>query len=132
MPLAQTYQDAVLSWLFGTAFPAPPAQLWLALHSDEAPAAGNEIKGWAGGNRIRVATTDFSVAVGVAGGRQRSNNKAMMLGVHTAEQTVKAFGLWTDGTAGTLVLTGDVNPNGVIRAGDPPVFLVGDLILRVT
>ncbi|MCE2836703.1 MAG: hypothetical protein LW834_07045 [Cyanobium sp. 49614_E6] len=132
MALSQTNQDAVLSWLFGTAFPAPPAQLWLALHGDETPTAGSEIKGWSGGNRIRVVTTDFGTITTASGGRQRVNTRAFIFGVHTIEQAVKSFALWDATSAGNIQLIGDVNPNGVIRISDPPVFLAGDLSLRVT
>ena len=129
--LSQTTEDAVLSWLLGTAFPAPPAQLWLALHSDENPAAGNEIKGWAGGDRLRVSAADFGAAVNATGGgRQRSNNRALLLGAGSSAQLVKAFGLWDAATGGALLLSGDVGPDVTVAAGDPPVFLTGDLVLR--
>jgi len=132
MALSQLTEDAVLAWLLGTAFPAPPAQVWLALHSGPQPALGNEIKGWAGGDRIRVAASDFSAAANATGGgRERLNSKALLLGVHTSPQTVQSFGLWDAASGGNLLLAGDVNPDVTVTAGDPPVFLTGDLALRV-
>jgi hypothetical protein len=131
MALAQATEDAVLNWLLGTAFPAPPAQLWLALHSDGIPATGNEIKGWAGGDRVRIAAADFGpIGNAPGGGRERLNGRAILLGVHTATQTVKSFGLWDAATGGTLLLAGDVSPDCTITAGNPPCFFSGDLSLR--
>jgi hypothetical protein len=132
MALSQVTEDAVLNWLLGAPFPVPPAEVWLALHSDEAPALANEIKGWAGGDRIRVSSTDFTAAANAAaGGRERLNAKALLLGVHSATQVVKSFGLWDASTGGALLLAGDVGPDVTVQAGDPPVFLTGDLALRV-
>lgn len=131
MALAQATEDAVLNWLLGTAFPAPPAQLWLALHSDDAPASGNEIKGWAGGDRVRIAAADFGpIGHAPGGGRERVNARAILLGVHAATQTVKSFGLWDAPTGGNLLLSGDVTPDCTVAAGDPPCFFSGDLSLR--
>jgi hypothetical protein len=132
MALSQVTEDAVLDWLLGVPFPAPPREVWLALHSDQTPSLSNEIKGWAGGDRIRVSSTDFAaVANAAAGGRERLNAKALLLGIHGAAQTVKSFGLWDASTGGALLLAGDVGPDVTVRAGDPPVFLTGDLSLRV-
>jgi hypothetical protein len=132
MALSQVTEDAVLAWLLGTAFPAPPAQLWLALHSGAQPALGNEIKGWAGGDRIRVAAADFAAPqAAAAGGRERLNSKALLLGAHSSPQTVVSFGLWDAATGGQLLMAGDVSPDVTVKAGDPAVFLTGDLALRV-
>jgi len=132
MALSQVTEDAVLDWLLGVPFPAPPTEVWLALHSEDAPTLGNEIKGWAGGDRIRISAADFAaVANAAGGGRERLNAKALLLGIHSANQTVKAFGLWNASTGGALLLAGDVGPDVTVRAGDPPVFLTGDLSLRV-
>jgi len=132
MALSQLTEDSVLAWLLGTSFPAPPAQVWLALHSGAQPALGNEIKGWAGGDRIRVNSSDFAAAANAAaGGRERLNSKALLLGVHSSPQTVESFGLWDAATGGNLLIGGDVSPDATVKAGDPPVFLTGDLALRV-
>lgn len=122
----------MLAWLLGTAFPAAPAELWLALHHDDQPSAANEITGWAGGDRLRVSAADFSAPVdGSGGGRERRNSRALMLGARSSAQAVKSFGLWTAASGGTLLLSGDVGPDVTVAAGDPAVFLTGDLVLRV-
>jgi hypothetical protein len=132
MALSQLTSEAVLAWLLGTPFPEPPADAWLALHSDPEPDLGNEIKGWAGGDRIRVTAADFAAAQAAdASGRERLNSRALLLGIHISPQTVQSFGLWDAATDGNLLLGGDVNPVVTVNAGDPPVFLTGDLALRV-
>jgi hypothetical protein len=131
MSLSQVTEDAILNWLLGTPFPPPPREVWLALHSGDQPTLGNEIRGWAGGDRILLNRADFSLPTDVGTiGRERLNAKALMLGVHATAQTVKSFGLWDASTGGTLMLAGGVDPDVVVAAGDPPVFLTGDLSLR--
>jgi hypothetical protein len=131
MALAAATEDAMLSWVLGSPFPAPPGQVWLALHSDAVPSLSNEITGWAGGDRVRVTAADFTApANATGGGRERVNNKAMLLGIHRVTQTVKSFGLWDAATGGQLLLSGDVLPDVVVNAGDPPCFFSGDLSLR--
>jgi hypothetical protein len=99
MALAQVTEDAMLDWLLGTAFPAPPTEVWLALHRDAAPVAGNQINGWAGGDRVRLQPSDFTPASNASGGgRERVNARAVLLGVHATTQTVKSFGLWDAAT----------------------------------
>jgi hypothetical protein len=132
MALSQLTSEALLAWLLGTPFPEPPADAWLALHSGAQPDLGNEIKGWAGGDRIRVTAADFAAAhQGEMGCRERVNSRALLLGVHSSSQTVQSFGLWDAAIDGNLLLGGDVDPGVTVNAGDPPVFLTGDLALRV-
>lgn len=130
MALSEALEDALLGWVLGTPFPAPPTELWLSLHSAAVPAAGNQINGWTGGNRLRLAAADFAAATAApGGGRQRLNARALMLGVAAADQPVASFAIWTAATGGQLLLSGDVTPDVTVKAGDPPVFLVGDLAL---
>lgn len=121
----------MLSWVLGTPFPAPPSQAWLALHRDAEPSTANEITGWAGGDRVRVTAADFTApANAIGGGRERLNNKAILLGLHSLTQTVRSFALWDSAAGGQLLLSGDVSPDVVVAAGDPPCFFSGDLSLR--
>lgn len=132
MALAETLEDALLNWVFGTAFPPPPSQLWLSLHSDEEPSAGNEIVTWSGGSRLRVSGPDFAAATAApTGGRRRLNARALMLGSSPSSQAPRSFALWDAATGGTILITGDVAPDATVNAGDPPVFLTGDLAIEV-
>ena len=130
MALSQTLEDALLAWVLGTAFPAPPAALWLSLHSGAVPTGANQITGWSGGDRVQVQASDFAAATtATGGGRQRLNSRALMLGAHSSSQSVVSFALWDAATGGNLLLSGDVAPDVTVNAGDPPVFLSGDLAL---
>lgn len=132
MALSQTTEDAVLAWLLGTPFPEPPKEVWLALHSEPQPTAANEIVGWAGGDRLLVSAADFQAPENApGGGRQRINSRALLLGSHATRQAVKSFGLWTAARGGQLLIGGEVGPDAAVGAGDPPIFLTGDLSLRV-
>lgn len=131
MALSQTLEDALLGWVLGTPFPAPPSAIWLSLHSGEVPSAGNEIVTWNGGSRLRLTGPDFAAATTApTGGRQRLNARAFMLGASPSSQQVKSFALWDAASGGTILLTGDVVPDVTVNAGDPPVFLTGDLALQ--
>jgi len=130
MALSQTLEDALLAWVLGTAFPAPPTALWLSLHSGAVPTGANQITGWSGGDRVQVRASDFAAATtATGGGRQRLNSRALMLGAHSSSQSVVSFALWDAATGGNLLLSGDVAPDVTVNAGDPPVFLSGDLAL---
>lgn len=136
MALAQQTEDAILNWILGSPFPEPPKEIYLALHSGEQPALANEIKGWAGGDRLRVASADFraadNTAAGPGSGRERRNSRALMLGVHRQEQTVQSFGLWDAAVDGQLLIGGRLAAGAmVIAAGNPPLFLIDDLALQV-
>ena len=123
----------MLAWVLGTPFPAPPAQVWLALHSGAVPALGNELKGWAGGDRLKVSAADFTAPASAgASGRERRNSRALLLGAASGDQSAMSFGLWDSASGGNLILAGVIaNGTAVIKAGDPPVFLTGDLSLTV-
>ena len=131
MALSQDTEDALLAWLLGAPFPAPSAQTWLALHDGDQPAAVNEIKGWAGGDRLLISADDFSAPTAApGGGRQRVNTRALLLGVHSAAQTVRSFALWNAPVGGSFLVGGAVSPALTVQVGDPPVFLTGCLALR--
>lgn len=130
MALSQSLEDALLDWVLGTAFPAPPAALYLSLHNGAVPTSANQITGWAGGDRLQVKASDFAAATTAAtGGRQRLNSRALLLGAHSSSQSVVSFALWDAASGGNLLISGDVAPDVTVKAGDPPVFLGGDLAL---
>lgn len=130
MALSQALEDALLAWVLGSAFPAPPTALWLSLHNGPVPTLANQIGGWAGGDRLQLTAADFAAAsTAPEGGRQRLNARALMLGSQNAPQTVASFAIWDAATGGNLLLSGDVVPDATVNAGDPPVFLSGDLAL---
>ena len=131
MALAQTTEDAILAWLLGTTFPAPPAETWLSLHSDESVGLATQISSWSGGDRVRLTNADFGAVSSTGdGGRARVNIRALAFGSHTSDQTVRAFGLWDAASGGNLLLVGGIVPDVTIRAGDPPIFLTGDFELK--
>lgn len=130
MAVSEALQDALLAWVLGNPFPAPPTALWLSLHNAPVPTLGNQINGWAGGDRLQLTATDFAAASAAPeGGRQILNARALMLGPQMVPQTIASFAIWDAATGGNLVLSGDVVPDATVNPGDPPVFLSGDLAL---
>jgi hypothetical protein len=132
MALLQPLADPILAWLKGTTFAAAPAEIFMSLHSSEPPDAGNECTALMGG-RIRLTGADFdnpAPSVGVVA-REIKNTRALSFGTTTAAVTVKAFGLWSAATGGSMYMSGDVIPDVSLKLGDPSIFSVGDLVIRI-
>lgn len=132
--LRQYLQDAILNWLRGEAFPGPPATIYLSAHSAATASSGNEVSSAIGG-RLACTAADFAPPVWqndvVGGAREIVNRRAFVFEVATSTIEVKSFGLWTNESGGTLLLAGDVNPDVTVTEGDPLVFLMGDLVIRL-
>ena len=135
MALDRTIQDGLLDWLRGIAFPSPPAQLYLSLHSDTVASNGAEVSNDLGG-RIEVdqaflSTTRFLDGQ-TSGTRQIVNTRALITDLATAQVEVRSFAVWDAAVGGNRLLLGDVNPDVTVLEGDPAIFLQGDLSLRIT
>jgi hypothetical protein len=131
----QYLQDANLEWLRGNAFPPPPGQLWLSLHSSTTIDNSDEVSALVGG-RIQVLAAWFSVprwqdAV-VGGTRETTNNRSLIFDLATGTVEVRTFSLWDASLGGTQFLTGDVIPDVTVVEGDPVVLLTGSLLIRVS
>jgi len=127
--------SAALLWLLGEPFLAPPAGCFLALHFEEIPAAENQINGWAGGDRVLLRRDDFGNADpnyeytdgGITPARI-ANTRAIQFGVHANDQAPLSFALWDAATGGSIIFSGGLEDE-VLKAGNPPIFLVGELVL---
>lgn len=135
MALGQTIQDGVLNWLKGQAFPSPPAALYLGFHSDGLAAIEAEVSANLGG-RITVTGADFGNTRWLnnidGGTRELVNSRAFVTGLADAQVQVLSFALWSAVDGGFRYLRGTVNPVATVLAGDPAVFLQGDLSLRIS
>lgn len=130
MPLSAEHDEALLRWLLGTPFPAPPAALWMSLHRQPVPAAANEVKGWGGGDRIPVGPADFAAIQNATDtGKLMRNQRALLFGIHGTNQRLESFALWDASASGNLVAWGVLVTPLDLAAGDPPVFMTGQLVV---
>ncbi len=135
MALGQVIQDGVLNWLKGQAFPSPPSVLHLGFHSDALAAIEAEVSANLGG-RIAITGVDFGNTRWLnnidGGTRELVNSRAFVTGLADAQVQVLSFGLWSAASSGFRYLRGTVDPGVTVLAGDPAVFLQGDLSLRIS
>lgn len=137
MAFERTLATSILNWLLrNQAMPAPPSELWIALHSGSTPTVANEVTASVGG-RVRVDASFFtSVPAPVVGvtAMELINTRAISFGTAQVALNVFTFTLWTT-QAGTvdaeLMMSGDVIPDVALRVGDPALFSIGDFIVRV-
>lgn len=135
MALGQTIQDGVLNWLKGQAFPSPPATLHLGFHSNADATVEAEVSANLGG-RIAISGDFFGSPRwlnGIDGGtRELVNSRAFVTALADAQVEVLSFALWSAAEGGFRYLRGTVSPAVTVAAGDPAVFLQGDLSLRIS
>lgn len=134
MALGQTIQDGFLNWLRGTPFPAPPSVVYVSLHSGVPPSLANEVSNLFGG-RVLLAPADLAAPVWMNGVvntvREIVNTKGVVYGLASTGVTLAGFALWDAASNGNLLISGSVTPSAAVSAGDPAVFLVGDLKVRI-
>lgn len=134
MALDLTLQNGVLNWLRGNTFPAPPANLYLSLHSDTVAGSNAEVSADLGG-RIAIDQQFLSSPTFLdgqtSGTRQIVNSQAFLSGLAGTTVQVKSFAIWDAASGGNRLIYGTVNPEVTVQAGDPAIFLQGDLSLRI-
>lgn len=130
---ASTYiQSARLNWVKGTAYPAAPANLYVALFTTAPTNAGTGGTEVSGGSyaRVAVASTGWSA---VSGGSPAAISNAGSLSFVTATAnwgTVVAFALYDALTAGNMIVTAALTTNQTINTGATASFAIGALALN--
>ncbi len=132
MAILTPLADPILNWLRGTTFGAAPTTIYISLHNGTPPTSVNEVSGNVGG-RVAMTSANFTTPADSPGviARQITNSTAVVFGTCNAELTVTSFGIWSASTAGNFLISGDVVPDVLLRVGDPAIFSIGDLIIRI-
>lgn len=139
--LSPLLQDAGLRWLKGTAFPAPPAQLWLTLHRALPASSGNEV-----GNRVLVdpaelgeprdASRDPLPQVPFFPGNGELRDLTNLVDINSdlllADEVLVGFSFWDASSGGTLLLRGALQAPVAVATGDVFVLRPGQLLIRFT
>lgn len=125
-------EDKILSWLKGTAFPAAPANVYVALYTatpSDTSASGTEVSGGSYA-RVAVPAAGWSAISGGANGDQVSNSGAVNFATPTAAWgTVGWFAIYDAITAGNELYWNALTASKTINSGDTVNFAAGALVI---
>ena len=125
-------EDALLNWVKGTAFPAAPANLYVALYTatpTDAGASGTEVTGGSYA-RIAIASSGWSAISNGANGDQVSNAGVVTFATPTLTWgTVGWFALYDAVTVGNEVYWNALTVSKTINSGDTVSFAIGALVI---
>lgn len=131
MALSDTLKLSALNWLKGTAFPAAPTSVYVALFNGDPNASGTEVT-----TTIRTAgrvSVTFGTAAVAGGVASMSNSAPVDFGEAAAGATVTHVALYDAARAGNLLWSGPaVGQPIAIAAGLAVSFGVGDLTVSVS
>ncbi|HEX8414603.1 MAG TPA: hypothetical protein VF637_12075 [Sphingomicrobium sp.] len=125
-------QAAILGWIKGTAMPAAPSAVYVALFSADPTDAGtltNEVTTTirAAG---RVAATFGAVSTG-SGTGTIANSAAVDFGTAAGGATVTHFGVFDAASAGNMLGSGTIT-GGTISTGNAVSFAAGSLTISAS
>lgn len=123
MAASEALADAILGWLKGNAFPAPPVtNLYLSLHEGEPGPAGtaNDVTTTIAGGRATLPLADIgSISTAAEGGKQMATSAVVTFtGAALAGGVVSHVGLWSAAPGGTFYGGGIVPLPVTVLAGD--------------
>ena len=123
-------QNAVLNYLKGTAMPAAPASVFVALFNGDPTDAGT------GGSEvtatIRTAGRVAAAFGAITGNTSMANSAVVDFGAAAAGATVTHFGLFSAATGGNLLASDALAAPQTVAATNPVSFAVGSLTVSVT
>lgn len=130
MGVSQYLENARLNWLKGTAFPAAPATMYIALYT-VAPSdsgGGTEVSGGAYA-RASIASTGWgAISGGGTSPEQISNSGVVSFPTPTASWgTVVAFAIFDAATGGNMLYWNTFTSSTTINAGASVSFGAGSL-----
>jgi len=137
MPFSQYQAYNLLNWHRGTAMPAPPATIYISLHSTLPGANGTQgdVTAAVAGARGSIAAANWSAPTSVQAGDilsfESSNTAVVTLSASAVgAATVSYFGCWDAATGGNFLEYGVLTNPLAIAIGDVVRFAVGGLILK--
>lgn len=123
-------QNAVLNYLKGTAMPAAPASVFVALFNGDPTDAGT------GGSEvtttIRTAGRVAAAFGAITSNTSMSNSAIVDFGAAAAGATVTHFGLFSAATGGNLLASDTLAAPQTVAVSNPVSFAIGSLTVSVT
>lgn len=137
MPFSEYLAYRLLNWHRGTAAPAPPARIYISLHSALPGPDGtqNDVTASVAGARGSIIAASWSAPTSIQQGadliHEISNTAVVSLSASAAgAATVTYFGCWDAAVGGNFLQYGVLTNPLTIAVGDVVRFAVGGLTLR--
>lgn len=132
--LSNYFENAILNWFRGTAFPAATGSVYVALFTAAPSDAGGGTE-VSGGSYARVAVSkaagSWSAPADVSGSQEISNVAVIAFPTATADWgTVTHFGIFDAATVGNLIFHGALTASRVVSNGTDVSIPAGSLKLR--
>lgn len=128
--LSNTYEDALLNWIRGTAFPSAPATVYVALFDGsptDSGSGGTEIT-----NTIKgTATRDAMAFNAPAGGEIENSAEVVITASAVGAATASHYGLFTAATGGNLIVHASLASTKNIQIGDEVKFGAASVTISV-
>lgn len=123
-----TYLEAKIQewWADGTAFPAAPSNVYVALHTGDPgnDASANEV---AAGDYSRAETAAADWSVTGSGPTHVENANEIQFSTATSDWgTISHVSLWDASTGGNALWQGELDTSRTVNTDDRLVFPVGD------
>lgn len=133
MAFSQYIADLLINWCRGTAFPAPPANVYISLHTAAPGKTGVAECSDATYARVAVPTTAAEWDAPATSGDSRitANTNIITFPALTAGVTISHVGQWDALSGGNFIRGGALTAPVAFSAGESPNFPVGDLDLAV-
>jgi hypothetical protein len=129
MDFSTYLRDAILSWIKGTAFPSPPANLYIAFYSGDpgrTGTGGTDITtSVRAAGRIAIASSGWSAITAVGNSRVISNSSGLTIGSAASTISSTHIGIW-DASSGGNFIAKAVAPYSFI-SGTSYSIAIGDL-----
>lgn len=128
------FEQAILNWLRGTAFPTAPANLYVALFTaatDDTNAGGTEVSGNAYARQAVSTATGTWSAPGVGGVISNSNAITFPAATPATWGTVTHMSIQDASSAGNRIVHGALTASKTVGVGDVFQFAVGTLAITV-
>lgn len=128
MAFSSYMADALLNWMRGTAFPAPPAFLYFSMHSASPGMTGANECTDATYARVAIAATGASFGAPANGGagRRITSSVAITWPALTAGFTATHVGFWDALSGGNFVKGEALAASIPFTAGEVPTINAGD------
>lgn len=132
---SQYLQNARLNWIRGTAYPAAPATVYLALFTVApvpAGTGGTEVSGGAYARQsITCNTSNFSAPATSGNAQQTKNANQVNFPTATANWgTVVGIGIYDAASAGNLLWYGDLTSSQTVNNGFQFVIAINNLVVQ--
>lgn len=130
MPKSNYLEEAQLNWVRGTAMPAAPSAVYVALSTADPTEDGSAIAEPAGGDGYARQAATFGAPSQGANAATISNSAEVSFGAATgAWGTITHFAVFDAVSGGNMLYHGTLTASRVVGSGDTARFAAGQLVI---